>query len=169
MKKRSGVELKKSFDFRKIIIPMYLVGFLIYLAIGLLPAEAARYNIVGELEIPQINLVSDVAEIKIEDHVLKTPDTIVGSYSRHEHKLFLFGHASGIFKNLANLQIGDEIVYQSITYKINSMIIEEKSMINMAEVLQEEDKDTLVLMTCAGEDLGNGDSTHRLLVTATAE
>ena len=100
---------------------------------------------------------------------MKTPDTIVGSYSRHEHKIFLFGHASGIFKNLANLQIGDEIVYQSITYKINSMIIEEKSMINMAEVLEEEEKDTLVLMTCAGEDLGNGDSTHRLLVTATAE
>mgnify|MGYP003312839861 CR=1 FL=1 len=46
---------------------------------------------------------------------------------------------------------------------------EEKSMINMAEILQEEDKDTLVLMTCAGEDLGNGDSTHRLLVTATGE
>lgn len=146
-----------------------MVGFLFYLAVGLLPAEAARYNIVGRLEIPQINLVSDVAEIKIEDHVLKTPDTIVGSYSRHEHKIFLFGHASGIFKNLANLQIGDEIVYQSITYKINSMIIEEKSMINMAEVLEEEEKDTLVLMTCAGEDLGNGDSTHRLLVTATAE
>ena len=146
-----------------------MVGFLFYLAVGLLPAEAARYNIVGRLEIPQINLVSDVTEIKIEDHVLKTPDTIVGSYSRHEHKIFLFGHASGIFKNLANLQIGDEIVYQSITYKINSMIIEEKSMINMAEVLEEEEKDTLVLMTCAGEDLGNGDSTHRLLVTATAE
>ena len=169
MKKRSGVELKKSFDFRKIIIPLYLVGFFVYLTIGLLPAEAARYNIIGQLEIPQINLATDVAEIKIEDHALKTPDTIAGSYSRHEHKIFLFGHASGIFKNLANLQIGDEIIYNSMIYHVKSIIVKDKSMISMSELLKAEDQKTLVLMTCAGDYLNNGDATHRLIVTATSE
>ena len=34
------------------------------------------------------------------------------------------------------------------------------------DVLQAESNDTIVLMTCAGQDLGNKDATHRLIITA---
>ena len=36
----------------------------------------------------------------------------------------------------------------------------------MDEVLAPTEQNTLVIMTCAGEDLGGGDATHRLIVTA---
>ena len=36
----------------------------------------------------------------------------------------------------------------------------------MNKILEASDKDTVVLMTCAGKDLGNGDASHRLIVTA---
>lgn len=163
------MELKKSFNISKIIIPLYVVCFLIYLVVGLLPAEALNYEIIGELNIPQINLTSDVADVKLNNHILKTPDSIVGSFSRSENKIFLFGHDSSVFKNLANLQIGDEIIYNSMIYHVKSIIVKDKSMISMSELLKAEDQKTLVLMTCAGDYLNNGDATHRLIVTATSE
>ena len=64
-------------------------------------------------------------------------------------------------------------LFFAVSQNVNNMIseIEDAQAIRVFAVLEasEEEKDTLVLMTCAGEDLGNGDSTHRLLVTATAE
>ncbi|MBO4276142.1 sortase [Candidatus Saccharibacteria bacterium] len=169
MKKRSGVELKKSFDFRKIILPLYVVGFLIYLAIGLLPAGASDYVVATRLEIPLVNLTSDVTELKLEHGELKTPDTIVGSFTRAKNKTLLIGHAGTVFSELRNLHIGDEIIYKSMIYKVESMITQEKSMISMREILAAEDEDTLILMTCAGEPLDNNDATHRLIVTARVE
>ena len=43
-----------------------------------------------------------------------------------------------------------------------------KSDIKMSNVLKAEEKDTLVLMTCAGTPVGDKDATHRLIVTAQA-
>ena len=169
MKKRSGVELKKSFDFRKIILPLYVVGFLIYLAIGLLPAGASDYVVATRLEIPLINLTSDVTELKLEHGELKTPDMSVGSFSRAENKTLLIGHAGTVFAELEDLNVGDEIIYKSMMYRVESIILQEKSMISMHEILKAEDIDTLILMTCAGEPLENNDATHRLIVTAQVE
>lgn len=160
------MELKKSFDIRKIIIPLYVVSFLIYLMFGLLPAEATQYTIATKLEIPRIGLVSDVATLKLKNHVLETPADIVGSFTREENKVFLFGHVGTVFEKLSDLAVGDEIIYNSMIYYVESMMIVEKSMINMDEILRSEDEKTIVLMTCAGEELTNGDATHRLIVTA---
>ena len=162
------MEIHKSVNLNKFLIFSYCFAFLVYLIVGLTPAEAAHYDIIAKVEIPRIGLVSDVADAKIENRELKTPESVVGSFSHNENKIFLFGHVGGVFKNLANLQIGDEIIYESMIYYVESMIEEEKSMINMNEILKAEDEKTLVVMTCAGEDLGNGDSTHRLIVTAKA-
>ena len=54
-------------------------------------------------------------------------------------------------------------------YHVKSIIVKDKGMISMSEVLKAEDQKTLVLMTCAGDYLNNGDATHRLIVTATSE
>ena len=43
----------------------------------------------------------------------------------------------------------------------------EKADVDMNKMLAPAEKDTLVIMTCAGMDLGNGDATHRLVLTAT--
>ena len=36
----------------------------------------------------------------------------------------------------------------------------------MPKLLSASNEKTIVIMTCAGEDLGKGDATHRLILTA---
>lgn len=36
----------------------------------------------------------------------------------------------------------------------------------MSTLLTPTSQDTIILMTCAGTDLGNGDASHRLIITA---
>ena len=163
------MELKKRLNPRKIFIGMYFLAFAIYLIVGLQPVGATNYSIVGALKIPDINLYSDVAAVELENGHLSTPDNIVGSYSRAENKTFLFGHSSSVFENLKDLSIGDEIHYNSNIYNVSNIATLEKSEIKMNQLLKSESKDTLIIMTCAGTDLGNGDSTHRLIITASRE
>ena len=42
----------------------------------------------------------------------------------------------------------------------------EKAAVDMSGILAKASRQTIVVMTCAGQDLGGGDATHRLLVTA---
>ena len=137
------------------------------MSIGLSPAEAtAQLEISGDLFIPSINLSSDVASLPLEDNRLKTPDEIVGSFSNHKNKTLLIGHSSTIFHDLYKMTIGNLIVYNGHKYMVVNMDILDKQSISMSKILKAETEDTLVLMTCAGEDYGNGDSSHRLILTA---
>lgn len=163
------MELRKSWDLRKIVVVGYFVLFLIYILIGLTPAEATNYKPDTEIEIPAIGLSSDVISLKMDGPRLQTPDDVVGSFSRSKNKTFLVGHASGIFSNLVDVKIGDEITYDLLTYIVKKVEIVEKSQINMDLLLLPEDVDTIVIMTCAGEELGGGDATHRLIITAEVE
>ena len=163
------MELKKRLNHRKIFIGMYFLAFAAYLIVGLQPAGATNYDIVGALEIPEINLYSEVAAVKAEDGRLPTPDNIVGSYSRAENKTFLFGHSSSVFSNLEELKVGDQIKYNDHIYYISQINVLPKSEIKMNQLLKSAEKDTIVVMTCAGTDLGAGDATHRLIITASVE
>lgn len=160
------MEIRKSLDVRKILGFLYVAFFAVYLIIGLTPAEAANYEISAKIEIPAINLASEVTTLSAEDHQLKTPDTIVGSFTRAKNKTFLIGHSTTVFKNLHELAVGDEIVYGGTRYHVTDVTVMEKALIDMGEILKAEDQDTLKLMTCAGEIFGNGDASHRLIVTA---
>jgi len=64
------------------------------------------------------------------------------------------------------VKIGETITYNNTDYTITSMEIFKKSDIDMKDVLKAEEKDTLVIMTCAGEVMNETDATHRLIVTA---
>ncbi len=163
------MELKKSVDVRKVVISVYLLLIGVYLAVGFTPskAEAFNYEISSELQIPSIGLTSDVTTLKMRDGQLNTPDSIVGSFSREKNKVFLVGHAGTVFQNLKDLKVGDEIFYDITKYTAKNIEILPKNEINMDEILQTADSETLVIMTCAGESLGRGDATHRLIVTAT--
>lgn len=160
------MELKRGISFRKIFTIIYIVSFLAYAAFSFVPADGTAYTIDGGLIIPSIGLTSGVTKLELHDHKLDTPDSIVGSYSQNTNKTFLIGHSSTIFKNLYQVKIGETITYNNTDYTITSMEIFKKSDIDMKDVLKAEEKDTLVIMTCAGEVMNETDATHRLIVTA---
>ena len=160
------MEIKAKLDFRRILALLYVVCFGIYLVVGLTPAEAAHYNVITEIKIPAIQLESEVAALKLENRRLETPAEIVGSFSRAENKTLLIGHASTVFNNLSEVEVGDEIFYDGKVYLVGKIETVPKEEVKMEELLDAAEVDTLVMMTCAGEDLGNGDSTNRLILTA---
>ena len=163
------MELRKSFSFRGTVIFLYMMAMAIYVAFGFAPAsvEAVNYEISAKIAIPSINLTSDVTTLRVQNNSLETPDTIVGSFSRENSKIFLVGHRSTVFRNLDQVKIGDIITYNDTTYTIREMVVKEKAEISMNELLEASPVETLVVMTCAGENLGGGDATHRLIITAT--
>lgn len=142
---------------------------LVYVVIALKPADAANYAIDGKLSIPEINLVSDVAKLSLANGILEAPDTIAGSYSVSANKTLIIGHSTTVFENLKELKLNDDIFYGAKRYKISNVDIKQKSSIHMSELLAGAEKDTLVLMTCAGTLFDNGDATHRLIISATQE
>ncbi len=160
------MELKKHLSPRSFLIGMYVFAFLVYIIYGLQPAKASYYNISTKILIPSINLSSDVTELKLENQKLNTPDEIVGSFSKYKNKTLLIGHSSTVFENLSNLEIKESVFYDQKHYIITEKKILLKSDIRMSELLSESERDTLIIMTCAGEDLGNGDATERLILTA---
>ena len=161
------MELRKRISPRIILAGLYILFFLVYIIVGLQPAEAANsYEISTKLSIPSIELDSDVTTLYMEDHKLETPDDIVGEFTRAKNKTLLIGHAKTVFKDLYKTKVKDEIIYNDKLYIVSNIETLEKLDINMNRLLSEADEDTIVIMTCAGTDLGNGDATHRLIVTA---
>ncbi len=160
------MEIGKRLNPRYIFVGLYFFAFLIYIVVGLQPAEATNYQISGELIIPKISLESSVTSLKMEGHELKTPDTIVGSYSSAENKILLIGHSSTVFNDLDQLEVSDEIIYDNHKFVISKRETVKKEEVVMPELLEASKKETIVIMTCAGESLDNGDATHRLIITA---
>lgn len=164
------MELRKRFSSRDILIGLYAVFLLAYAAVfvsvGLQPAGASQPEIDTELSIPAIGLESGVTTLQLEDHHLNTPETIVGSFSRAENKTLLIGHSSTVFHDLDQLELGDGIVYDEDSYTVTNRAVVAREDISMNKLLKKADEATLVLMTCAGQDLGNGEATHRLIITA---
>lgn len=160
------MELKTHINWRGVAIAIYCMAFVAYLIYGLQPVEASNYSIDNKLSIPEINLDTDVTILSLNNNKLDTPDTIVGSFSRSEGKTLLIGHSSTVFNRLHELKLNDEIYYNNKNYRVISAEKILKSNVNMEKILSSDKKDTIVLMTCAGEDLGGGDATHRLIITA---
>ncbi len=160
------MELKQHLDARKIFVGLYLLAFVIYLVIGLQPADATSYEVSAKLLIPQIGLDTDVAELTLDEGQLNTPETIAGSFSQSENKTLLIGHSTTVFENLNRVDLGDLINYDGNNYKVKKISLSSKNRVDMSELLAPAEKDTIVIMTCAGELLENGDATHRLILTA---
>lgn len=160
------MELKRHLDLRYLFVGLYMVLFVLYIVIGLQPAGAVDYDVSGYLSIPAIDLYSDVTSLDLDDNKLNTPDYIVGSYSQSSNKTLLIGHSTTVFENLHSIMLGDEIAYDNKTYTVVERYVEAKESIVMRDLMRAESRDTIVLMTCAGELLGGGDATHRLIVVA---
>jgi sortase (surface protein transpeptidase) len=95
--------------------------------------------------------------------------------------IFLFGHnSSAVFGNLKNLPVGTVFSYGGANYRINEKKVYcDYSNGNLCTTKYASDAvlppsfpaprktgHDLNIMTCAGASLGNGDATHRLLVSA---
>ncbi|MCR5699841.1 MAG: class F sortase [Candidatus Saccharibacteria bacterium] len=160
------MELKRRLDPRVVFIGLYVLAFLIYAVVGLQSVAAVRYEVSGELEIPSVGLVSDVTTLRFDGHELKTPDAIVGSYSQAKNKTLLIGHSTTVFKDLGQTQLGATINYDGQTYRVTAIDMVPKNTIDMREILAGTEQETLMIMTCAGELIGDGDATHRLILTA---
>ena len=164
------MELKRRLDPKVIFIGLYVVFMIFYIAISLKPADATNYIVSGKIDIPGIGLESDVTKLELTGGKLESPDTIVGSYSSSPNKTLLIGHSTTVFQDLYKLNLGEYVFYNDTSYKITAIEVKAKADIHMVgDVLAAADKDTIVLMTCAGELFDNGDATHRLIITAVAE
>lgn len=157
---------RKEFNLRIFFTGLYIIFFATYFIVGLQPVEAVTYEISAELSIPSIDLYSDVTSLRLKERKLETPDEIVGSFRGGDHKTLLIGHSSSVFKNLNKVQLNEVIIYDEDSYVVKDIYIIPKDELYMADLLKAEEEDTIVIMTCAGEDLGDGDATHRLIVTA---
>ena len=167
--KEESVELRRRLDPKKIFVGLYVILFVIYIIVGLRPAGAAEYTISAELSIPSIGLESNVTALELENYKLNTPDTIAGSYSQADNKTLLIGHSTTVFQDLDLVKLGDLINYNDKNYRVVRLDMRRKSQIDMNEILAGAERDTLMIMTCAGQLLDGGDATHRLVVTAVIE
>ena len=167
------MELKKRFGTREVLICAYVSFLLVYLtvfvAVGLSPAGASEPIVSAQLSVPSIGLESGVVALQLNDRSLETPADLVGSYSRSPNKTLLIGHSSTVFRDLDNVNLGDSILYNNTYYLVSKISVMARDEINMRRLLSRAEKDTLVLMTCTGDDLGGGDATHRLIMTAEAQ
>lgn len=161
------MELKRRLDLRICLTVIYVLVAAVYLFVGLQPANAEGYEISSRVVIPEAGLSADVTRLELANNALPTPDFIAGSFSRAKNKTLLIGHSTTAFSELWRADIGDEIIYDGRKYEVKLIEVYEKSGVNMNEILEPEDVDTVVLMTCEGELLPGGDATHRLVVTAT--
>lgn len=163
------MEFKKRLSFKNVFIGLYVLSFLIYLAIGFLPAKATYLASDSALIIPAINLDAEVVDSELRGGVFEVPEVQVGRFSRAKNKVFLFGHSTTVFSNLDKVNLRDKINYNGKVYHVIKREIVLKNNINMAKLLSQAEKGTIVVMTCAGELLENRDATHRLILTAIAE
>ncbi len=159
------MELKHKFNFKIFFTIAYILTAICYLIYGFMPATASSYEISAEIIIPSANIVSSVTNIELENHTLPTPDSIVGAYSKNKNKTLLIAHSSTAFKNLDSAKVGDTFYYNDEFYKIISREIIPKSEVVMSEILAPATKETIVLMTCAGE-INGADASHRLILTS---
>lgn len=149
--------------FFAIALPAFIIG-------GLQPTPTAVASVYPELIISELNLETPVEPIELtETNELIAPATIPGSFSTNDMTTLLIGHSSTIFESLNQLSIGAEITYAEQTYAISKIETVAKENINMRKLLEPDASgaEILVIMTCAGESLGGGDYTERLIITAT--
>lgn len=164
------MELKKRFNSKYVFVGMYFVAFLAYIIYGLQPVEAVQsYEFSGKLEIPSIALDTDVAKLQLSADGLQTPDTIVGSFTQNDKKTLLIGHSTTVFENLNQVDLDATIIYGGQEYIVTAIDMVPKSKVDMNRLLEDVDKSTVVIMTCAGDLFDDGDASHRLLITAVSE
>ncbi len=156
------------------LLSVYALLVPVYFAVGFQPGFSGKVSAYarevqsasGLLEIPSISLSAPVSRVELAGRKLSVPNYIVGKYQSYENKVLLMGHSSTVFADLSKIQAGNEISYDGQVFEVVSKEVREKSEISMKEILRDEEKLTLTLMTCFGEHISGQDYSHRLIVNA---
>ena len=166
-------ELKylNPFLWEKRAIRVFFVGFFtimlpVYIFIGMQPVASINTEDLPTLSIPSSSLDTPVSQVELVNRELVAPANIAGSYSNTENKVFIIGHSSTVFRNLEKIELNNILTYNDEKYQVTAVQILPKSSISMSEILSSSEIPTIIIMTCAGENLPNQDATHRLIVTA---
>ena len=151
------------------LLVFYALFVPIYLYYGFQPSATA--DSVSAIDIPAVSISEKITDVILTGSVLPTPVDTIGRYIPNTSKTFLFGHSTTVFKNLKNISLEDELLYESSTYEVVSKEILPVSEIDMSVLLRSTDEKTLVLMTCSGEERISSDGStfypDRLIITAT--
>ncbi|MBQ3453209.1 class F sortase [Candidatus Saccharibacteria bacterium] len=163
------MELKRGFRLRTILIALYVVMFILYVIYGLRPTDAigtSNQKNISKIVVPSISLESDVEQLELHNGKLITPNSTVGKYSQNSSTTLLIGHSSAVFSHLHEIRLGDQIWFDEKAYEVKKIRLSIKEDIDMEELLKPSEQESLVLMTCAGQMLADGDATFRLIVFA---
>ena len=162
-----------SHQIKLTLLIFYAIAIPTFIIVGLQPADTSAEVRASEaaaaeeyLSIRSIGLETPLARVSLKNNTLNAPQYIAGVYHSHENKILIIGHSLTVFENLNKISLGDKIDYEDGTYVVTDLKTLEKSEINMSEVLEDESEKTMILMTCAGEQLSGVDFSHRLIVTA---
>lgn len=145
------------------LVSFYAIFVPTFIYFGLQPAAATDDT--TRLTIPALSIVSSVEPVALNGRILDTPDYSVGAYSINDSKTFLFAHSTTAFKNLHDIQLEDEIIYDSNTYIATAITTIPVTDVDMGALLAPSPQRTLVLMTCAGQE-HDGEYDSRLIVVA---
>lgn len=144
----------------------YMLAVPAFIIIGLQPAGAANTDNLPQLSIPSIALTTPVEQSQLINRELTVPDRNAAFYTQDPSKTLLIGHSATVFANLKNIKINDSVIYNGDLYHVTDIDQRPKTAISMQDILAPVSKQTIIIMTCAGEPLGDNDYTHRLIVTA---
>jgi hypothetical protein len=148
---------RKSIALAVSIVLFLLSGFFLLKNLDLLPAEAINPDF--HLSIAGANLAnSPVLNVEKQGTIIPVPDHEIGRFMPiNSNATLLVGHSSGVFKDLKNLTINDEIHLDAETYQIKYIETLPIETIDMNKVLYPDlpalpkNAKVLVLMTCAGD------------------
>ena len=153
-------------------IAFYIILIPAYFIIGFRPATATAAedtHIISDtstdyLSIDSIDLHAPIIDVPLENSHLATPDYNIGRFVSQSGTTFLFAHSISAFHRLHEVADTDHILYSGNTYSITSISTKKVEDISMPDLLAQSE-DTIILMTCAGSQIGGG-YTHRLIITA---
>ena len=150
------------------LLGFYALFLPAFIFIGLQPATATSVEASSEstLDIPSLALSSSVVDVQLSGKTLPTPAYDIGRYSLYPSKIFLFGHSTTAFRDLEDITLGAEILYDSETFVVETIETLAVRDIDMSALLAPAPERTLVLMTCAGTE-SFGRYPERLIITAT--
>ena len=132
------------------------------------------------LYIPSINLFSNMQGVGIDKKGnMDVPSGKTNNVGWYEYGTMpgntgtavLDAHNTAAFKNLKNVPVGSDIYILTQKGKIMHFVVREAQVYSMktlkpSTLFAQAGHPQINLITCAGKNLGGGDATHRLIVSA---
>lgn len=118
-----------------------------------MPSSVSGYKVLGQLIIKDLNIEQYILNLT-EDEALKNGVTKLYGPSLNSHGNFcIAGHNyEGVFKDLENLNVGDEIIIKdtrNVEYEYKVTSVKKVEPDNLEALIQDEEKVEITLITCS--------------------